>query len=108
MSLTGSQRGNKTNLNKINKMGETAVEWLKNELNKIELKYLNKVIDRKVYIKLKSEAFDQAKEMEKQQITDAFNEGNWVGRCAIVDDNLSNKKVEKSAQTYYNENFKSE
>ena len=89
-------------------MVQTAVEWfykeLKNLIKKSELTDMKpSEFDTK-----ERELIEQAKEMEKQQITDAFNDGNWVGRCAIVDDNLINKTVEKSAQTYYNETFKSE
>jgi hypothetical protein len=79
-----------TNLNQ-NKM--TAVEWYKQELNKIELKYLNKIIDRKVYMDLKSQAFEQAKEMEKEQIVDAFEHFAFN-----IDD----------GEQYYNKTFKSE
>jgi hypothetical protein len=74
---------------------QTAVEWL---IDKHFGGINNVTPDFKYHIK-------QAKEMEREQIMDAFNDGNWVGRCAIVDDNLSDKTVEKSAQTYYNETF---
>ena len=60
---------------------ETAIEWLINQYCKgnylIEIAY-------------------QAKEMEKQQIIDAYNEG------------LYNWDSEQTAQQYYNETFKQE
>jgi hypothetical protein len=62
-------------------MKQTAVEWL------IEI-YLTTGIDRNVH-------FHQAKEMEKQQIEDAYRFG------------LSDEYVIGS-QHYYNETFKSE
>ncbi len=73
---------------------KTAVEWYKQELNKIELKYLNKIIDRKVYMDLKSQAFEQAKEMEREQIIEAWED---VGTDGVT-----------TAEEYYNETFKSE
>jgi hypothetical protein len=50
------------NPNKRQTMKQTAVEWLENELKKIP------------FIK-PQDAFEQAKEMEKQQIIDAFENG---------------------------------
>jgi hypothetical protein len=60
-------------------MKQTAVEWL-------EDKY------KKLHIPIPKALFDHAKEMEKQQIIEAYCNG---------DDNIS-------AQQYYNETFKSE
>jgi hypothetical protein len=85
-------------------MAQTAVEYLADKVSEI-IGYIPQTVKQEEAL---LEALEKAKEMEKQQITDAFNDGNWVGRCAIVDDNLSNKTIEKSAQTYYNETFKSE
>jgi hypothetical protein len=81
---------------------KTAVEWYKQELNKIELKYLNKIIDRKVYMDLKSQAFEQAKEMEKEQIVDAFEIGYENGACVNQGESIYH------GHNYYNETFKSE
>jgi len=61
-------------------MKQTAVEWLRQELLK-----------RDMDISIK-DLFDQAKEMEKEQIIEAYCNG---------DDNIS-------AKQYYNETFKSE
>ena len=60
---------------------QTAVEWLVNELKNNGLDYID-------YAK---ETIDQAKAMEKQQIMDAYNNGE-----------------DRSAELYYNETFKSE
>ena len=62
-------------------MKQTAVEWLVNELKNNGLDYID-------YAK---ETIDQAKAMEKQQIMDAYNNGE-----------------DRSAELYYNETFKSE
>lgn len=68
-------------------MKQTAVEWLVSQLNK---KGFAQVVT--------DEEINQAKEMEKQQITDAYwvsyKEGQYSG--------------DKTADEYYNETFKSE
>jgi hypothetical protein len=68
-------------------MKQTAVEWLVNEFNKERLIDLN----QKTTIYL---IVQQAKEMEKEQIIDAFDEGNPNG--FIIGD----------GEQYYNEQFK--
>jgi len=60
-------------------MKQTAVEWVKDA-------YLNDFDGTNLH-----ELFDKAKDMEKQQIIDAFNEGYFD---------------EKTAEYYYNETFK--
>ena len=66
----------------MNKMKEqTAVEWLVNELENHHIK-----IDIKNTV-----AYQQAKAMEKEQIMEAYNNGE-----------------DRSAELYYNETFKSE
>jgi hypothetical protein len=73
----------------------TVVEWYKNELNMIELTYLNKVIDRIVYMDLKSEAFEKANKMFEKQIMEAFKSGDCNGTFETI-----------NAKQYYNETFK--
>ena len=64
-------------------MKQTAVEWLEKELKGVyESDYFNRLLD-------------QAKEMEKEQIMDAWNDGN--NRFSGIGD----------AETFY-ETFKSE
>ena len=65
-------------------MEQTAVEWLLNEIKAKDWWYLPQ--------SMKDEIIDQALEMEKEQIIEAYSNG---------DDNIS-------AQQYYNETFKSE
>jgi hypothetical protein len=64
-------------------MKQTAVEWLVSHLNKQEW-----------FTYKQREYIEQAKEMEKQQIIDAYNEGgcNWDS--------------ELEAEQYYNDTFK--
>ena len=67
----------------------TAVEWLQ-EKYKQQGTILNV-------------QFERAKEMEKDIITDAFNDGQWDYCTALINDN----KI-KEPEEYYNETFKSE
>jgi Zn-dependent M16 (insulinase) family peptidase len=64
-------------------MKQTAVEWFNDEI----LIHLN--FDQRLYLK---DIFEQAKEMEKEQICDAINKFAPV----VID-----------AEDYYNETFKS-
>jgi hypothetical protein len=66
-------------------MKQTAVEWL---VEKIKLKY---DID---FYHIKND-INQAKEMEKQQIIDAYDDGNYAYGMGI-----------KEPEQYYDETFK--
>jgi len=66
---------------------KTAVEWLEEMFNNSE-------------IPNSSMLFKQAKEMEKEQIIEAFDWGSY----SHYDDN----PIYKTAEQYYNETFKSE
>jgi len=75
-------------------MKQTAVEWLVEQLFKTYNNTTEKKIDNKSII-------EQAKEMEKQQIIDAWDNGydnGFVGFVAEFD----------SAKQYYDETFKNE
>jgi len=65
-------------------MKQTAVEWLIEELNDNGFSHLD----------LAADIIEQAKEMEKEQIKDAFDEGN------------PNGFIIKCGEEYYNETFK--
>ena len=85
-------------------MKQTAVEWLVNEMRAYDWWYLPE--------SLKEDIIQQAKEMEKEQIIEARNNGfmasgeGWNGEYGIEDINLLTKEI-KSEQ-YYDETFKSE
>jgi len=66
-------------------MKQTAVEWLIEQFNTFEFMYCDR-----------SRIINIAKEMEKEQIEDAYSEGDING---IMD----NRKM---AEQYYNETFK--
>jgi hypothetical protein len=69
-------------------MKQTAVEWLEELIEcGADLEQIKKCLPK-------------AKEMEKEQITDAFSEDNYEYKGYT--------KVNLSAEQYYNETFKSE
>ena len=77
-------------------MKKTAVEWL--------FKWM---IDNKdLIIEERLQAFEEAKEMEKQQIIDAY-EVTKFGLFAMTDKGILDT-ANKSGKQYYNETFKSE
>ena len=77
-----------------NKMKQTAVEWLNKELYQLDTKVRSyKTID---YIKKRQSIIQQAIEMEKQQIMQAFDKGKWD---SMAFNGTPNEK-------YYNETFK--
>jgi hypothetical protein len=71
---------------------KSAVEWLIGEISK----------DRvgQAIIKTFLKEFEQAKEMEKQRIIDAYHEGSFAQMRYLDDDEYAN------AEQYYNETFK--
>jgi len=80
-------------------MKQTAVEWLEEELGRrqgIIDSEPEGIIKQTMYSNLYLDLFEQAKEMEKQQIIDAYNQG-----CI---DTL--KEGMKRGEQYYNETFK--
>jgi hypothetical protein len=58
----------------INK--QTAVEWYEQEINLLIKKYQLNEISQREFITMKHNLFYQAKEMEKQQIIDAYEQGD--------------------------------
>jgi hypothetical protein len=77
-----------------NKMKQTAVEWQFEQLFNSFEKFNNGEYTFNEYLKRSLEIFEQAKEMEKEQIIDAYEDGNYdngMGRC--------------EAEQYYNGNI---
>jgi hypothetical protein len=75
---------------------QTAVNWMANELLYLDNEYDMKLIDKNEYQARRKQVTNQAKEMEKEQIIKAFNEGTFA----------TDEKI--TAKQYYNETFKSE
>ena len=75
-------------------MKQTAVEWLASEMLKPNLSM--------------KDILEQAKEIEKQQIIDAYDKGcNEINLYYefIKDENITQTKEPFSAEQYYNETF---
>jgi hypothetical protein len=71
-------------------MKQTAVEWLEEKFNNNNVQFIN----------WSEDYFNDAKEMEKQQIIDAYDEG-YGTRDAFGDVTENN-----TGEQYYNETFK--
>jgi len=74
----------------------TAVEWLCNEWLYLDQQFDMCLIDRNIYWDKLRQIQEQSKEMEKEQIMNAFDE------CGMWQDNYSD------SEHYYNKTFKSE
>ena len=77
---------------------QTAVECLFNELERIDKLYYRNTI---IYTDARNEAYEKAKEMEKEQIEESFANG--------VDDEYEwhiNNVPRKNSETYYNETYR--
>jgi hypothetical protein len=79
-----------------NNKQQTAVEWYANRLCDIEIAYNQGVIDTEVYVKSKTHAYEQAKEIEKQRIIE-FAELCWK--------NLLRSDVIMRPRDVYNETY---
>jgi hypothetical protein len=74
-------------------MKQTAVEWFFNELERMEY-----FIGNDIY-----QSYKEAKEMEKQQIENAFEDGDNNGADRIY---YHGNADDKSAEQYYIDTFK--
>jgi hypothetical protein len=75
---------------------QTAVEWFSDNVWKLKSKLENKEITLNKFCSLYFELYEQAKEMEKVQITEAFKEGNLYHGWAL----------KHEPEQYYNETYK--
>lgn len=73
---------------------KTAVEWLVGQLKE----YNHLSYDEQSWI------FEQAKEMEKQQIIDAFNEAE--DKCEYFIEEHAYQRYYRLSEQYYNQTFK--
>ena len=81
-------------------MRQTAVEWLENQIknSKYFYKLMEDIQSRSTVAQ--SNIFDQAKEMEKKQIIDAFEKGYENGACVSDEESIYH------GGNYYNKTFK--
>jgi len=57
------------------KKKQTAVEWLEEQDNVLTMKLLEKKLTPRQFVVQKSKLVEQAKQMEKEQIVDAYYQG---------------------------------
>lgn len=77
-------------------MKQTPMQWMEEQLKMIlPINQMNDLVIQ--------DLFRQAKEMEKQQIFDAYYEGNTNGAIRVYNRSM---RDDKSAEEYYNETFK--
>jgi hypothetical protein len=74
-------------------MKKTAVQWFSNQAYELFEQYSEGNFDRIALNKLMLKATEQAKEMEKQQIIDAYDKGEFNQGC------------NGDAEQYYNETY---
>lgn len=85
-------------------MSQTAVKWLETQIVKFHNWKLNPIYDKNCFDEIElTNAIQKAKEMEKQQIIDAYQNGDNNGADRIY---YHSNRDDKSAEQYYNEIFK--
>jgi hypothetical protein len=73
---------------------QTSLDLYEKEINFLIEKYEAKEISKREFITMKHNLFYNAKEMEKEQIMEAFEDGNEQGFIC------------KTGEEYYNETYK--
>ena len=89
----------------IRDMKQTAVEWLANSIINLEERLRLKEINLNDFIEEKDLLVEQAKEMEKDEVHNAWNDGYDKGTRDRIE-KISNPVG--NAEQYYNKTFKSE
>ena len=82
---------------------ETALEWYSDKL--LEILGDNVNLFTKEQTLANHYALEQAKEMEKQQIKDAYDQGSEAGYELAKNDDFTEGYKTKEAEQYYNETF---
>lgn len=78
-------------------MKQTAVQWLQEQLKKgVDFNPL----DSNSYLNEVEKVFEQAKQMEKEQTKEAWNDGNLLGRNGHI------LLEYNTGEQYYNETYK--
>lgn len=82
-------------------MKQTAVDWYEKEINSLFEKYESNQISRSDFLIMKHNLFYSAKQMEKEQIEDAYDIGYNSG-CSYMYDG---EKEFKNKEQYYKETY---
>jgi hypothetical protein len=81
-----------------NNKQQTAVEWLIEKLLDLDYEYAKGLITLGVWSERKNSLIEQAKEMEKEQIINAFCNGDNT-------DCTSEQNIEEFAEQYYQQTY---
>ena len=79
---------------------QTAVEWLESKFQKFLLYYEGNHKAEPYTIQELSNDFEQAKQMEKEQIINAHTNAYLIG-----EDNISVEDANKASEQYYNQTY---
>ena len=82
-----------------NNKQQTAVDWYIEKLLDLDYEYAKGLITLAVWSERKKSLIEQAKEMEKEQIKNAFCNGDNT-------DCTSEQNIEEFAEQYYNETYR--
>ena len=82
-------------------MKQTAVEWLEKEIENISIQVFDGFLTFIEFMEEREKLCRQAKEMEKQQIIDAWNDGNC--NTDLKGNPSANYAI--SAEHYYNQKY---
>jgi hypothetical protein len=77
---------------------QTAIEWLELELSKLDYNKMS----NDLYLFYMAQIFDQAREMEKNQMIDFTDD--YVDNCVIPNENMAIPTI-KDVPQYYNETY---
>jgi len=88
----------------------TAVEWFGMEMGKLFAQYHGKIICIGEFHKKRFELEEQAKEMGKEQISKAFDDGDYNYYCSIqtgndLDDGQEHYQEFNDGQDYYEKTY---
>ena len=79
---------------------QTAVDWLEEQDNVLTMKLLEKKLTPREFVVQKSKLVEQAKQMEKEQIIGAFDEGQECEYQYHI-----NSEPKYNSETFYNETY---
>jgi len=87
-------------------MEQTAVDWLMPKILELSLQLsLSRISQRTCELEI-LKLFQQAKEMEREQIEIAYNTGGINEACDYIDQECGIESDKLSATYYYNKTFK--
>jgi hypothetical protein len=89
---------------------KTAVEWYIEKLLDLDYEYAKGLITLAVWSERKKSLIEQAKEMEKEQIAKAFDDGDYNYYCSIqtgndLDDGQEHYQEFNDGQDYYEKTY---